>query len=281
VNKLWSLSYNHLSVRNIEDYKGYTGHESHKSSMNLLLFSVSYNNKYHLDIYTMSTPFWLQDPSILFDRTMVLELWPNKKMTPARKLNAITRLVILLTILGYAYSERVKIMMTGVATIFVIIAFWYFKVRNNVEALTEGLTNRAEGLAARLGETIPAPKYTKPTEKNPMMNVLLPEIMENPKRDSAEPGFQPEVEKEINEKTKNFVVEQFNNDPKIKELLFGDMVESMTFDQSMRNFYVNPATSIPNDQGAFAQFCYGEAISCKENNPLACERNAYRKYPSP
>jgi hypothetical protein len=31
--------------------------------------------------------------------------------------------------------------------------------------------------------------------------------------------------------------------------------------------------TIPNDQGAFAEFCYGSMISCKEGNNFACARN--------
>jgi hypothetical protein len=38
----------------------------------------------------------------------------------------------------------------------------------------------------------------------------------------------------------------------------------------MRNFYSTPNTTIPNDQKAFAEFCYGDMISCKEGNPIAC-----------
>jgi type III restriction enzyme len=44
----------------------------------------------------------------------------------------------------------------------------------------------------------------------------------------------------------------------------------------MRPFYSNPGTTIPNDQGAFADFCYGSMISCKEGNAFACARNLSR-----
>ena len=41
--------------------------------------------------------------------------------------------------------------------------------------------------------------FTAPTKQNPLMNVTLPEIKYNPKRKSAAPSFNPQVEKEINE----------------------------------------------------------------------------------
>ena len=119
-----------------------------------------------------------------------------------------------------------------------------------------------------------------PKENNPLMNVLLPEIQYDPERKPAAPAFNEEIEKDINQKTIDFVGEQFDNDERIKKLLFADLADNMEFSFSMRNFNANPATTIPNDQGAFAQFCYGDMISCKEGNALACERNDFRKYPS-
>jgi hypothetical protein len=46
--------------------------------------------------------------------------------------------------------------------------------------------------------------------------------------------------------------------------LYQDLGENLTFQQSMRNFYTNPNTTIPNDQKSFADFCYGNMSSHKE-----------------
>jgi hypothetical protein len=48
------------------------------------------------------------------------------------------------------------------------------------------------------------------------------------------------------------------------------------FDHSMRNFYTNPSTTIPNDQEGFANFCFGDMISAKEGNEFALGRNMPR-----
>ena len=50
----------------------------------------------------------------------------------------------------------------------------------------------------------------------------------------------------------------------------------MHFEQSLRQFTSNPGSTIPNDQGAFADFCYGSMVSCKEGNQFACARNLSR-----
>ena len=64
--------------------------------------------------------------------------------------------------------------------------------------------------------------------------------------------------------------------PNMTEKLFASLDDHFEFEQSARQFYSNPSTTIPNDQGAFAEFCYGEMISCKEGNMFACARDAPR-----
>ena len=102
--------------------------------------------------------------------------------------------------------------------------------------------------------------FTAPTKKNPLMNVLLPEIQDQPKRKPAAPAFNKEVEREINEKTA---------DPR----LFLDLGDKIEFDGSMRNFYATANTTIPNDQRGFAEFCFGDMPSCKEGDGLQCTKD--------
>jgi hypothetical protein len=64
--------------------------------------------------------------------------------------------------------------------------------------------------------------------------------------------------------------------PGMTDKLFSSLDDHFEFEQSARQFYSNPATTVPNDQGAFAAFCYGEMISCKEGNQFACVRDAPR-----
>ena len=99
------------------------------------------------------------------------------------------------------------------------------------------------------------------------MNVLLTEIDDNPKRPEAAPAYEPSIENEIN----NSVA-----DPR----LFQDLGDSIAFNQSMRNFYSMPSTTVPNDQQAFANFLYGNMPSCKEGNVMQCTKNnaAMRPY---
>jgi hypothetical protein len=213
----------------------------------------------------MTTTFWLQNPNILFRSDEISHIWPSADMSFEAKLNAITRLVIVLTILGYLITKNSKIMLSGLVTLGAIILLYKLK---SAKKAKEGFTN-AEMY------TILKNDFTEPAVQNPVMNVLLTEIDDNPQRKEAAPAFNPIVEASMNEKTKQFVVDNFN-DPAVEERLFNDLGDNFTFDQSMRAFNPMPSTTIPNDQKAFTEYCYGDMIACRdtENNELACVRNA-------
>ena len=98
----------------------------------------------------------------------------------------------------------------------------------------------------------------------------------NPDRKPAPPAFNKNVNEKILTQAKKFVSEANPDQPEISEKLFSDLGSNMQFEQSMRQFTSNPNTTIPNDQGAFADFCYGSMISCKEGNEFACARNLTR-----
>ena len=67
-----------------------------------------------------------------------------------------------------------------------------------------------------------------------------------------------------------------NLNPTIEDVdkqLFGDIGEIFELEQSQRNFYSTANTRIPNNQTAFANWCYGTMISAKEQNPAALMKN--------
>ena len=207
----------------------------------------------------MVSAFWLDNPNILFNKTKIMEIWPQSKYSFAGKLNAISRLVILLTLLGYLFTRTFIILVTGAVTLLVIAIL--YKTQNQKQKLKKKMLK--EGFTSpELYEQVKA-SFVKPTKKNPLMNVLLPEIQYDPHRKPAAPAFNPVVEKEINKKVA---------DPR----LFLDLGDNIAFDQSMRNFYATASTTIPNDQGAFAEFCYGNMPSCRGGDYLQCSKNNYR-----
>ena len=69
----------------------------------------------------MSDVFWLDDPKVLFDMNHITEILPPSKGSFKQKLNAITRLVILLTLLGFAGTGSVNILVSAVITLVIIV----------------------------------------------------------------------------------------------------------------------------------------------------------------
>jgi len=212
------------------------------------------------------TSFWLNNPTILLDKEYITEIWPTNNMDSVSKLNAITRLVILLTILGYFVSRTYKVVITGIVTLFAIILLNYVQNTNTKKSIKETFVSSQE-YSKNKGN------YNKPTIDNPLMNVKQSEIADNPKRKQAAPSYVKEVQKEINDNTKKMIISNFDNNPDIEKKLFKDLGDSLEFEQSMRNWYSTPNTQIPNDQEAFTKFCYPGMTSCKEGDALACTKN--------
>ena len=214
----------------------------------------------------MTTSFWLNNPNILFKTDELSNMWPSAEMTFEGKLNAMSRLVILLTGVGFLITHKTKVVLSGIVTLGAIILLYFIK--KNKATTKEGYTDREL-------YNVMNSEFTKPTTMNPVMNILLPEINDNPHRYEALPSFSPVVEDDINEKTKNFVTSNFN-DEKIEERLFNDLGDNFTFEQSMRAWHPMPNTTIPNDQKAFTDYCYGDMIACRDetNNEIACLRNS-------
>ena len=243
------------------------------------------------------TAFWLQDPTVLFNNTGITQIIPTSDMNRDAKLNAISRLIILMTLLGYLFTMSIKLLLLG-AIALAMIALLHTAQSNatatgsnatgsnatgsNATATgtngdkKEGFANYANyntGRRRMVNHAQPsALSFQAPTPQDPLMNVLLTDIKDRPTRPAAEPAFNPQVEHEINETTQQFVVQDLGSNPNLEDRLFRDLGDNFEFNNSMRSYFATPNTKIPNDQHAFAEYCYGSMISCKEGNMMACAR---------
>ena len=228
----------------------------------------------------MTIPFWSNDPTILFNKDHIFELWPTINMCYEQKLNAISRLIILLTILGYILTMSKRVLIIGALTLLVIFILFRMRKQKLSKEMMEGFENGVKPSNEQqsiFNKTIVNPvtldavlstEFKEGTKKNPFSNVLLTQINDDPERKAAPPAFNVSVDEDITKNVKRAV--QMMN-PGIKNTnkqLFGDLWQQFQLDNSNRVFYSTPNTRVTNDQGAFSQFLYNNLkFSGKESTP--------------
>lgn len=215
---------------------------------------------------------WYKQPLHLFRSNTFLSFIPNKNNTLTLNVNIIVKNIILLTIFGYITTKELNIVYLGIIGVLVASLYYMYGETNEkqednkegFEVLHQEPTKSIQLLKANM-DTLQS-KTTKPTKENPLMNVQPQQIQYEPKRPKAEKAYKPKIEEKINENVKK------NLDPR----LFKDLGDEIDFENSMRQFYTTANSQIPNDQNAFAKFCYGDMISCRGGDDLACVRNNER-----
>jgi len=239
----------------------------------------------------MTIQFWSVYPTILFDKENIFELWPTSNMCYEKKLNSISRLIILLTILGYILTTSKRILAVGALTLLVIFLLYAMRKQKVTKHMLEGFDvkgNEETGMFDNNSKSVVNPvtldavlrtEFKEGNKKNPFSNVLLTQINDIPERKAAPPSFNISVEGDITKNVKK-AIQMLN--PGIKNTnkqLFGDLWQQFQLDQSNRAFYSTPNTKICNDQGAFSKYLYSNMPSAKESTPdgnMQRYKDAYR-----
>jgi hypothetical protein len=239
-------------------------------------------------------PFWVTNPNILLDTRYMTEWFPIEGMSYNQKLNAISRLVILLTVISFVFLRAFRLLWIGGVCLLVIFLLHYSQTRSvgggggkqegffgnvandkfrGIDPALHAIVNFSTNDPSKIGKK---EYFDIPKINNPYNNVLVTDIVDNPDKLPAPPAYYPETEKAILDRTKEAIQKMNPTFPGIMKKLFSSFDDHFEFEQSMRQFHSNPSTTVPNDQGAFAEFCYGEMISCKEGNQFACARDSAR-----
>ncbi len=240
--------------------------------------------------------FWSENPNVLFQQPYLLEFFPTEHMTYNQKLNAITRSVILLTLISYVFNQSSRLLAISSITILAIFLLHFAhqsELSQKRASPLEGFQNEIQvGTNGTIGTgglfvadtnvlppgdynqyTVPRTDFVQSNPNNPLGNVLLTDYEYNPNKKPAPPAFREAISNDILQKTKQEIASQYPTQPDIDERLFKNLVDDFEFEQSMRPFFSTASTTIPNDQAAFANFCYGEMISCKEGDENACNKS--------
>ncbi len=201
----------------------------------------------------MYTPFWFNQPNILYEKDYLFEIFPVKEYDMVRKLNAIVRFTIYYAIITYCYNRDTN--MFGVPLIAGIVTYLIFKNNSSIQSEISMVNMKND-------QPIVAPEEhnigcSLPTKHNPFMNTPYFDVAadkELPKSCTSydNKGVQRKIEKEFDKG------------------LYKNYTDIFGKENSQRQFFSVPGREGIPDQNAFAKWCYRTTDTCKEGNGLAC-----------
>jgi hypothetical protein len=173
---------------------------------------------------------WIDDPASLFTKETWSKFVPTSSMDIPTAMNAIVRFTIYISVILFAARGNTAYLLAiPLVLVLTILVVKFFPTARTLEAFTEKAT-------AKMRE------YTYPTDKNPFMNPLLTDILDNPNRAQSAPITSKEVKKQIEKSFKQ------TSD------LYMDTSDKFDLAQSMRTFHTVQSGLIPNDQDGFLSF---------------------------
>jgi len=203
-----------------------------------------------------SDPFWTSSPSILFEKSRLIQFFPTSSQSPEERYNALARLFIYTGILTFLYkgnSWALYIIIFGLAFTMLlgssipeseITVFPIVKLKRNLESTPK--------------------KCVRPTKDNPFMNYQLTDFTNDPNRP---PACEYDSVLPNGETVRDALENEFNND------LYKNVSDVFNKDNSQRQFITQAVTTWPSDQTTYANWLYntGEP-TCKEDTAF-CDRN--------
>lgn len=205
----------------------------------------------------MSEKIWYQDLSNFLIGKNYNVFFPSSEMTFTAQLNALQRLALYFSVIMYVIKQDANVFFVlGFMSLFTFLLY-NLDTKNKVN---EKLFLESNNLKkdSETGEVC-----YKPNEMNPFMNVLMSDYSQNTQRPRACNVSDPTVKQEVN---KHF-----------EKNLYRDISDIFQKNSSDRQWVTNPITTIPNDQGKFAEWLYGTGPTCKESSGEQCYRNIYRR----
>jgi hypothetical protein len=202
----------------------------------------------------MSEKIWYEDLQGFMTLDNYYVILPMSNMTFEEKLNSLVRFFIYLGLLLALIKANYKYLFFGIIAALVSVIITQFEKSQKQKA--EKFLEKKD--LAVVDNTV----CVRSTVDNPFMNPSVADIAYNPSRPSACSLDHPAVQNQID---KNFNARLYRD--------VGDLYGKMS---SQREFYTVPSTTIPNDQGGFAEWLYGTGPTCKEGEGLSCTQNIYR-----
>jgi hypothetical protein len=185
---------------------------------------------------------WFDKPSELFRSDKILTFWPTDTQKSGERINASTRFILYASCVLYLIKRDIRVIVLGIIAVAVLFVLYKLGV----------IKNTGVGSA----------NCQAPTADNPLGNVLLSDYTDDPNRPEAcwYPSVKPQVEEYLDNTVKYGPARTRSPTAKYQRKAFA------------RQFITGPVSSIPGDQTAFAEWCYGKKFSpqCR-NDPKNCD----------
>lgn len=196
---------------------------------------------------------WFNEPIELFKKSKVLQFWPSANQSGDERINSSTRFIMYLSTVLYLVNRDPRVFVLAgmvIGTMYILFKTGHIKEAHPI--------NNPNG------------NCQTPTKSNPMANVLLSDYVDNPNRPQA--CYYPTVAGEVS----TLLDDTFPYDSGRSRSPLPEYQKKF----GARQFFSNPATMIPNDQTAFAEFCYGKKFRpmCRDT-PGACDPNYWGAQP--
>ena len=185
----------------------------------------------------LAPSIWFEDTTVLLDS--ITQFIPNGDMSYEEQLNAMVRFAIYFAALWFFYAMNYNVFYIP---IFVML-FTYLVYAPMKEKGKETFESNQEEQKE---------ECMKPTINNPFMNVMLTDYVDNPNRGPACENVEEQIKEGF----------EYN--------LYKDVDDVWERNNSQRQYYTNPSTTIPNDVESFANWCYKVPYSCKSGDMEAC-----------
>lgn len=202
----------------------------------------------------MTEQIWYYDITGFITKDTFHKILPLQYMNLDEKLNAITRFFLYLSILLALIRVDYRYLVIGITIGLLTIPIYEFE--NKERKLAEKFL-RKNNVDIQNNQLC-----TISSVENPFMNPSVTDIKYSPDRPEACPVENPMVKNQI----------ERNYDKRV----FRDVTDIFGRDNSERQFYTVPSSTIPNKQGEYAEWLYGNGATCKEGNGVECEYRAYR-----
>jgi hypothetical protein len=181
----------------------------------------------------------------VFEPSELLNFWPTATQSAKERVEATTRFIIYASVLIYFINRDPRIFALGILALAILYYMLTMNMISNGKKMTDGRTS------GPLRSDV-----TLPTLDNSMGNVLLSDYADNPDRPAA--AWYPSMRREV-----QVAWSQIHPFERIRD--------------AERNFYTVPASTIPNDQAAFAYGAFGKpfAPKCHDQGGAACDPDRF------